>query len=148
MATLKTQTFPSDNSGQLLLKNVQTALTNLTGIRARKDGVYLQAPLKPDAERDQLRPDYRVVWQQCTVEYDPAEAGAEVPPDTRTIRLGPFCLDLDVMAMEKIILHEYLHLLIVGWGSGDSQHPQINLIIKFNLKYQGPPNPANPAEEE
>jgi len=147
MATLKTDTFPSDKTGQQLLSHVKDALTKLTGIRAGKDGVYLRAPLKLNADRDELRPDYRIVWQQCTIEYDPEEAGAEVAPDTRTIHVGPFCLDLDVNDMEKIILHEYLHLVVVGWGSGDSQHPQINLIIRFNLNYPGPPNPANPAEE-
>ena len=147
MATLKIPTFPSDKAGQQLLSHVKEALTNLTGIRAAKNGVYVGAPTKLDADRDELRPDYRLVWQQCTVEYDPEEAGAEVPPGTRIMRIGPFCLDLDVKDLEKIILHEYLHLVIVGWGSGDSQHPQINLIIKFNLNYPGPPNPANPAEE-
>ena len=28
-----------------------------------------------------------------------------------------------------------------------AQHGQINQIIKYNLKYPGPPNPASPAED-
>jgi hypothetical protein len=150
MATLKAQTFPSDKPGQQLLGKVQDALGNLTGIRARKDGVYLSAPTKLDPDRDLLRPDYRIVWGQCTIVYDPEERGAEASAATRTLKIGPFFLpsSTTVRDMEKVLLHEYLHLVIdIGWNSEEAQHGQIYQIIRENLKYPGPPNPANPAEE-
>ena len=163
MAILTTRTFPNDTSGQRLLQSVKQALTHLTGVKAPAphgngagghqrietpvDLEYQAAPFRLDPDRDELRSDYRLVWRQCSVAYDPTEPGAEVGPDDRTLCLGPFCLTLSVPDVEKIILHEYLHLVVEGWGSGDSQHPQINLIIKCNLGYLGSPNPANPADD-
>ena len=149
MATLKTATFPRDQSGKQLLGKVQSALTNLTGFRAPKDANYAVAPTKLDADRDLLKSNYKTIWQQCTIEYDPKQAGAEVAPGARKMKIGPFFLDptTTVMDMEKVILHEYLHL-VIDISSSDTgiQHGQINQIIKYNLKYPGPPNPANPAE--
>ena len=148
MATLKLKTFPSDKSVQALLSKVKKALTNLTGIGGSKDGVYLTAPTKLDPERDLLRPNYKSIWQQCTIEYDPNEKGAEVATGTRTLKIGPFLetQGTTVMDVEKIILHEYLHLVVdIGWNTEEAQHGQINQIIKYNLKYPGPPNPADPA---
>ncbi len=41
-----------------------------------------------------------------------------------------------------------LHLVIdIGWTATETEHGQINQIIRDNLTYSGPPNPANPAEE-
>jgi len=150
MATLRLATFPSDKSGQLLLGKVKDALANLTGIRGGATGVYVGAPTKLDRARDMLKPNYRIVWQQCTLEFDPDERGAEATPGTSNLRVGPFFLsgDTSVMDMEKVILHEYLHLVIdIGWSATEAEHGQINHIIRDNLSYPGPPNPANPAEE-
>jgi hypothetical protein len=150
MATLKIQTFPSDQEGQALLAKVQQALSHVTGVGTHKDGVYTAAPRNLNPDRDHLRPNYKAVWQLCTIEYDPDEPGAEVPAGTRTLKIGPF-LQLpgtSVTDVEKVILHEYLHLVVdIGWNEGQAQHPQINSIIRDSLKYAGPPNPANPAED-
>ncbi len=150
MATLKGNTFPSDKSGQGLLSKVKRASTNLTGVGGSKDGVYLTAPTKLDPERDMLRPDYRSVWQQCTIEYDPNEKGAEVATGIRALKLGHFfeAQTTTVMDVEKVLRHEYLHLVVdIGWNAEEAQHGQINQIIKYNLKYPGLPNPADPAAE-
>jgi hypothetical protein len=150
MATLKVKTFPADKDVQVLLGKVEKALTNLTGVDGHKSGVYLPAPGKLDADRDMLRREYQAIWHQCTLEYDPTEPGAEVPAHTRNLKIGPFFLPqaITVMDMEKVILHEYLHLVIdIGWNSLEAQHGQINHIIRDNLHYPGPPNPASPAED-
>lgn len=149
MATLKADTFPGEKSGRDLLAKVQKALTNLTGTTMAAKGVYMTAPIKLNADRDLLIPTYKVIWQQCTIEYDPDQRGAEMQAGHR-ITLGPFWegTDTTVMDLEKVILHEFLHdVLDIGVGHGDAEHGQINLIIKYNLKYPGPPNPANPAED-
>ena len=124
MATLKTATFPRDKSGKDLLGKVQSALTNLTGFRAPNDANYAVAPTKLDADRDLLKSNYKTIWQQCTIEYDPKQAGAEVAPVARKMKIGPFFLDptTTVMDMEKVILHEYLHLSRTILMDG-SQHP-------------------------
>ena len=137
MATLKIDAFPSDKRGQLLLRKVQDALSNLTGMRGGKNGVYVGAPTKLDRERDMLKPDYRIVWQQCTLEFDPEERGAEATPGTSNLKVGPFFLSADtsVMDMEKVILHEYLHLVIdIGWNATEAEHGQIHQIIEIRVR--------------
>lgn len=145
MAVLKVDTFGPEKD---LLKKVKDALTNLTGFGG-SGGVYLTAPNKLNANRDSLRPEYKSLWLHCTVEYDAQEAGAEIYGN-RKIILGPFMRQFTVMDLEKTILHEFLHgALDDGWQrlSEQAQHGQINLIIRFNLEYPPPPNPANPSED-
>jgi len=150
MATLKTKTFPDDKDGRALLAKVQRALSNLTGIGVPADGVYLTAPRKLDADRDMLKANYRSVWGTCTIQYDPDEKGAEAAPGTHDLTIGPFFLSrgTTVMDMEKVLLHEYLHLVIdISWHATEAEHGQINHIIRDNLRYPGSPNPANPSED-
>ena len=147
VATLKPDTFGSET---YLLKRVRNALTNLTGIAANRAEEYVPAPIKLSADRDLLDPDYKVIWKQCTIEYDPNEAGAEIYLKDRKIVLGPFMKGFSVMELEKVILHEFLHAALDdGWQrlSEQAQHGQINLIIGYNIGYPPPPNPANPSED-
>jgi hypothetical protein len=153
MATLINKSFPSEREGQNLLKNVQQALTHLSGVGDPNSGVYLSAPFKLDAARDDLVKDYKTVWGRCTIKFDPEQAGAEMI-DATNMRIGPFFLrgGVTVMDLEKVILHEYLHVALVPSGvSGETgyeyDHTRINQIIRDNLKYPGPPNPVNPSED-
>jgi hypothetical protein len=147
VATLKPDTFGSE---KFLLTRVRHALTNLTGVAANRAEEYGLAPTKLDAERDSLSPNYKSIWKQCTVEYDPEESGAEIYLKARRIVLGPFFRAFEEMDLEKVILHEFLHAALDdGWQrlSEQAQHGQINLIIVSNIGYPPPPNPANPSED-
>ena len=146
MAVLKTDTFGSEKN---LLQRVKQALTRLTGAASGGPNEYRVAPTKLDADRDLLRSDYKLVWKQCTVEYDEKEAGAEIHVSDLRIVLGPFMKHFGVTDLEKVILHEFLHAALdEDWQkSGEqAQHGQINQIIKYNIGYSGAPNPANPTE--
>jgi len=153
MAKLMPQTFPTDSAGQALLKNVKRALTNLTGVGDNPSNIYLPAPLKLNAERDNLRSDYRSIWQACDIKFEMEQTGAEMAAE-RQMEIGPYFLrsSTTVTDMEKIILHEFLHDALEPSGIGGStgyefDHTRINEIIRDNLKYPGPPNPANPSED-
>src|SRR4051794_26904097 len=106
MAKLMPQTFPADRAGQALLTNVKTALRNLTGISDDGSNVYLPAPLKLDADRDDLRSDYRSIWQICDIKFNKDQTGAEMTPG-KHMEIGPYFLrsSTTVMDMEKILLH-------------------------------------------
>ena len=136
-----------------MLKKVERSLTNLTGIAVSNSGVYLTAPVKLDRERDDLVQNYRAVWQYCNIRFDPNQAGAEMINATE-MRIGPFFLrsDITVTDLEKLILHEYLHVALEPSGVGGStgyeyDHTRINQIIRDNMQYPGPPNPVNPSED-
>ena len=147
MATLKADTFGSET---FLLTRVRQALTNLTGVIGSQTKEFTVAPTKLDADRDSLKPDYKTLWKQCTIQYDPNEGGAEIYLKDRKIVLGPFMKGFSTTNLEKVILHEFLHAALDdGWQclSEQAQHGQINLIICYNIRYPPPPNPANPSED-
>lgn len=141
MARLLADTFPADAEGRALLGKVRRALTNLTGMAPPRDGNFTVAPRRLDPERDLLKDDWRNTWLRETIRFDPAEPGASVRAGV--IKIGPFFLQrrFTVMDLEKVVLHEYLHEAIdIEWK--DAHHGQIDQIIRFNLGYPGPPNPA------
>jgi hypothetical protein len=147
MATLNADTFPGDKQGKKVLDEVKQALRNLTGLNGGTNGAYLVAPVKLNADRDVLKPSYKQIWNLCTIVYDDDEKGAEMSK-AHQITLGPLLLSMSVTDIEKIILHEYLHEAIdIGVNVEEMEHGQINHIIRDNLHYPGPPNPANPAED-
>lgn len=139
--TLKADTFPEDAEGQALLGKVKQALKNLTGGPDR-DGGFVKPPRKLDRDRDVLTEDYASVWRLCTLEYDPNERGASITGRSR-IRIGPFFLAKRFTAtdMEKVILHEYLHA-VIDLEYKAAHHSHMEQIIKYNIGYRGPANPA------
>jgi hypothetical protein len=142
MAILTIASFPKDTAGSALLRKVRRALTNLCGHGHGKDGTYVTAPRKLNADRDTLRADYKKIWKECTITFDPKEAGASIQ-SARHIHIGPFFLQarFTVMDMEKIILHEFLHAALdIAWK--DAHHSMMEQIIKYNLRYPGPANVA------
>jgi len=137
MATLLTSTFPSDKEGTRLLRKVKIALSNICGHGVSKKGVILTAPNKLNAERDNLKEDYREIWKKCTIEYDPDETGASVLMKSYRIRLGPFFLrpSIKIVDLEEVLLHEFLH---VALAIGDKQfhHGLMTQILRYELGYK------------
>ena len=142
MARLRSETFPADPPGALLLRKVRQALRHLTGMPPPRDDHWTIAPTPLVPERDFLRNDWRTIWLQCTIRFDPAEPGASVRV-RQDVRLGPFFLGsaTTVLALEKVLLHEYLHAALV-LDRIDEQHDLIDRVVEFHLGYPGPPNPA------
>ena len=137
MAKLLTETFPSDAEGAVLLRKVKLALANICGHGVSEKGVILTAPRKLNAERDNLKPEYREIWKKCTIEYDPEETGASVLMKTYRIKLGPFFLRpmIKVKDLEEVLLHEFLH---VALDIEDRQfhHGFMTQILKYNIGYK------------
>lgn len=153
MAELLANTFPGDPAGKTLLQNVRRALRNLTGIGDNPSNIYLPAPIGLKQDRDGLRPDYRMIWQKCKIKFNDQQAGAEMAPGGQ-MEIGPYFLrsDTTVTDLEKLLLHEFLHDALESSGIGGSEgydfdHTRINQVIRDNLRYPGPPNPANPSED-
>ena len=141
MAKLAADTFPSDHEGQALLHKVKRALRKMTGMHEPKDGNWVWPPYELRTERDVLKENWKTTWQMCAVRYDGKEKGASALHGVLTI--GPFFLEkrFQILDLQKVILHEFLHeVLDIGWK--EAHHGQINQIIQFNLKWPGPPNPA------
>jgi hypothetical protein len=167
VTTLKPETFHEagrlgEAQAQKLLKLVKQALTNLAldpHTQFDEDRfVYHPVTTKSKiAQLDQksgnypIRQNYLQVWNDCTLEYDPDQRGAEIYVPGRRMYLGPFMLDYDdVVDLEKVIVHEYLHAALEDATSRlglDTSHHEINRIVTYNLKYPCPPNPANPSED-
>lgn len=165
MTTLKTETFheigkAGENRVQALLKLVKRALTNLAcdPYTPFDDARVMYHPVTPKSKLAKLnpknypiRPNYLHVWNDCTLEYDLKQKGAEIYIPGRRMYLGPFMLDYyDVVELEKVIVHEYLHAALedattrLGY---QWSHHEINRIVTYNLNYENPPNPANPSED-
>ncbi len=143
MATVDFQTFPTDSEGIELQSKVRKALTHLCGHGLSKENVILTAPPKLNAERDQLRENYRDIWRVVVIEYDENEAGASAWYKTKKIRLGPLFLRpfFKVMDVEKVLLHEFLHLAL-DVSDEKFHHGFIEQIIKYNIGYPGDANPV------
>ena len=142
MAVLMIDTFPRDGEGSELLKKVRQSLTNLCGHGHASDGTYLTAPRQLDADRDMLRDDYREIWKDTTIQFKGDETGASVNMKTKEIRLGDFFLKPShkVLDIQKVILHEYLHLAL-NIEMREFHHSQMTQIITYNLHYPGDANP-------
>jgi hypothetical protein len=142
MATLMVGTFPADDEGRGLLRKVRQSLTNLCGQGHGNDGTYTSAPRRLNAERDMLRENYREIWKEVTIQYSADETGASVNHRTKIISIGGFFLrpSHKVLDIQKVLLHEFLHLAI-DMEMREFHHGQIEQIIKYNLGYEGDANP-------
>ena len=151
--------FPAGPEGQQLLANLRLALSRLTGSSGHDDE-FPRAPRKLRQERDNLSDDFRKIWKNSVIRFDPncnnpgshlnADGGADIV-------LGPFLLEKQftrkgvTRELEKVVLHEYLHQALDQpfqfTGQPDRnqlQHGFIDQVIQFNLKYPGSPNPGAP----
>jgi RHS repeat-associated protein len=158
-ATLDAGSFPAGDEEQQLLTNVRLALTRLSGT-AGSDDTWDRSPRRLRQNRDSLGDDYKDVWKNSTVRYDPncpAATGNRNANGGADIVIGPWFLQKQftkrgfTRQLEKIILHEYLHNALDKpfqfRGQADRnelQHGFINQVIQFNLGYPGSPNPGAP----
>ena len=155
MAILLANTFAPEHS---ILVGVRQALFWLTGCdtpaRYLDTGVPIRYPFPHghmagngrrlgwlDQERDGLKDNHDEIWEQCTIEYDQHEPGAEIEVIGGRMKLGFAMRGYGVLDLEKVILHEFLHAAL---KSQTDQHDQIDFIIQFNLHYPGHPNPGDP----
>ena len=142
---IEANTFPDTGAGRKLLDQVRKALRKLTGEKG-KDDEWKAPPRKLDPDRDFLRDDYEEIWEQTTIVYNECQTGAEAiwkknREGGYKIELGPLLERYSDLQVEKVILHEYLHsALTVEWEQ--AQHGLIDQVIRDNLRYTGPPNPA------
>jgi len=144
---------------QQLLNNIGKALTQLTGTPG-KDNTWSRSPKKLRKERDFLSDDFRDIWKNTVIRYDPNCTGATSTRNAKggaDIVVGPWFLQKQftkqgfTREIEKIILHEYLHqaldqpYMFSGQPDrNDLQHGFIDQVIQFNLGYKGSPNPGAP----
>jgi len=158
-ATLDAGSFPEGDEEQQLLNNIGKALTQLTGTPG-KDNTWSRSPKKLRKERDFLSDDFRDIWKNTVIRYDPNCTGATSTRNAKggaDIVVGPWFLQKQftkqgfTREIEKIILHEYLHqaldqpYMFSGQPDrNDLQHGFIDQVIQFNLGYKGSPNPGAP----
>ena len=158
-ATLDASSFPAGDQEQQLLTNVRLALTRLSGTPGNDD-TWERAPKKLRKGRDFLGDDFKDVWKNTTIRYDPNCTGATGNRNAdggADIVIGPWFLQKQFTKrgfsreLEKIILHEYLHNALdqpfqfKGQADrNDLQHGFIDQIIKYQLGYPGSPNPGAP----
>lgn len=137
MATLLISTFPTDSEGTALLKKVKRALAHICGHGVSKKGIVLTAPKKLDANRDNLKSNYREIWKKCTIQYDGNESGASVLMKSYEIKLGPFFLrpSITVVDLEEVLLHEFLHVALAIEGK-EFHHSLMTQILRYNLHYK------------
>jgi hypothetical protein len=146
-AKLDVSSFPSDPEGQRLLKKVKDALNKLSG---KSEGEEWKTPPKRLARKskDHLDKKYKDIWEDTVISYNDELCGTEADPRKRKIVLDRIFLDKrwKRMDLEKVILHEYLHeSLKEDQRRGEEyEHIIIDHIIKDDLGYPGPPNPAKP----
>jgi hypothetical protein len=162
MTTLKPETFKEigdvgNRRVQALLKIVRQALTTVAfGPFAVDDRCVVYHPIRPlsklaqlNEKRDRIQHNYRQIWDSLTLEYDMDQPGAEIFIQDKRMFVGPFMLDyVNPIDLEKVIIHEYLHAVLEVFYQTrglNTQHDQIDLIIREGLKYKGPPNPADPS---
>jgi hypothetical protein len=148
MAMLITTSFPDDHDGKAMLAKVKKAFRKLTMAAPEEgDGYlgYFNAPVRLRKGRDMLKDNYDIIWIECLFEYDDDEHGASIFVPKREIKIGPYFMSsrFSHVDMEKIILHEYLHAALDI--RSEFAHGQMEQIIKYNLGYPGPWNPAEGA---
>jgi len=156
--TLDAASFPAGTEEQQLLANLQRALTKLSG--TGKNDEWSKAPRKLRQQRDSLDDDFRKIWKNSVIRYDPNCTGATGNFNENggaDIVLGPWFLQHKFLwrghtsELEKVILHEYLHDALDkpfqfhgNPDRNDMQHGFIDQVIQFNLGYKGSPNPGAP----
>jgi len=160
MAFLFTAEFSTGADGQpaedgaKMLEKIKQALKNITGHGGKEkttqhlgyDRVgleYWSVPTRLRTDRDFLRDEWRDIWRQCTIEFDPQETGASIHVPTRRIRIGPFFQQsrFTVRDFEKIILHEFLHAAF-SFGMREADHGMMQQVLIYNIGYHPPANPA------
>jgi len=132
-------------------QNGKLAKRDLDGVGSKLPGLlFWNPPVKLDAERDNLKDEWRTIWRHCTLEYDKNEAGASIlgarSSDARArrrIRIGPFFLreGFSVKDLEKVILHEFLHAAFI-FSDFEFHHGMMEQVLIYNLGYDRPANPA------
>lgn len=87
-----------------------------------------------------LKSNYKKIWDDTVIYYDPAEYGASANRKDLFVFFGKFFLKPQPrLVLEKVLWHELLHLVVDL--PKEMHHGKINSIIKNCLKLPGDPNP-------
>lgn len=152
MATVKFETFPYDEGkiylnqdSQELQDKVRKAIAKLCHHELDKNNEIISPPYRLNPKRDWLKADYREIWKKCVIEYDENDPNATAYYQLNKITIGPVFMRPTITAldMEKVLLHEFLHLAL-SIQDRAMHHSFMEQIIKYHLKYPGDANPFCP----
>lgn len=103
--------------------------------------LYPKSPKGLNRNRDNLKRNYKKIWDDTIISFDWDTYGATANQRTFEINLGEFFLkkEIPLLDLQKVILHEFLHLVVDLPRS--IHHGQIDKIISEGLDYEGAPNP-------
>lgn len=126
-----------------LLARTKLALLDISGqptVTSYGD-LYPKPPKGLSRRRDNLKRDFKKIWEDTIIAFDFKTYGATANHRTLEINLGEFFLkkEIPILDLKKVILHEFLHLVVDLPRS--IHHGQINWIISHGLGLKGEPNP-------
>lgn len=152
MATVRFETFPNTperiylhQESLELQKKVRKAIANLCHHQLDANNEVIAPPFRLNPNRDWLKPDYREIWKQCVIEYDENDPNATAYFKLNKITIGPVFLrpSISILDLEKVLLHEFLHLAL-SIDDRTAHHSFMEQIIKYHIKYPGDANPFCP----
>lgn len=152
MAIIRFETFPNDlekiylyQDSQELQGKIRKAIFNLCHHSLDKNNEVVASPYRLNPRRDWLKPDYREIWKKCVIEYDENDPNATAYFSLNKITVGPVFMrpTITILDMEKVLLHEFLHLAL-SIQDRQMHHSFMEQIIKYHLKYPGDANPFCP----
>ena len=154
MAFLYEESFrPTDGMAPILAQEIDQLRKNLTTTLHRISGapvvidegsLYTKRPEVLNKLSGDFKREWKTVWDDVIIYYDPEEYGAlsqnwYVKKEYYIIFGYFFSKPQDRLIIEKVLWHEFLHLVIKT--PKPMHHGKIDSIIKNGLKLPGPPNP-------
>jgi hypothetical protein len=126
-----------------LLKRIKQVLLDISGppVITSVGNLYPKPPRGLDQRRDQLKANYRKIWDDTIISFEFDKYGATADLKTYEIDIGEFFLkkEIPLLDLKKVVLHEFLHLVVDL--PKVMHHGQINHIISKSLGLKGDPNP-------
>jgi hypothetical protein len=122
------------------MKLVMLAISGTPVITSYGD-LYPKPPRGLNRNRDQLKMNYKKIWDDTVIAFDFDTYGATANHRTLEINIGEFFLkkEIPLLDLKKVVMHEFLHLVVDVPRT--MHHGQINRIISKGLGMKGDPNP-------
>ena len=126
-----------------LLKRMKLVMLRISGepVITSYGYLYPKPPKGLSRSRDQLKANYKKIWEDVIIAFDWDTYGATANTRTYEVNIGEFFLKKEIpeLDLQKVVMHEILHIFLDMPRS--MHHPQINKIIKHSLGLKGDPNP-------
>jgi hypothetical protein len=126
-----------------LLTRMKLALLDISGtpVITSHGDLYPKPPRGLERRRDQLKMNYKTIWDDTIIAFDFDTYGATANHRTFEINIGEFFLkkEIPLLDLKKVVMHEFLHLVVDLPRT--MHHGQINRIISRGLGMKGDPNP-------